>query len=128
MGVPFLNDGSAAKRRRLRRSSRIASEVYGYLVFVADRLAPYASLPPEKLRQIDLPEPPERPQTLEALEQVERFGLPNPGTWLDQPVSYLQDIEAARRGRTRFDRRQASEAERKVSQATSDAVVPMETL
>jgi len=127
VGVPFLNDGSAARRRWLIRSSKIANEVYEYLVFIADKLAPYASLSPEKLRKISLPEPPEKPQTLGALEQVETFGLPNAGTWHDQPISFMRDVEAAKSGRARFDRRQVSEAKIEMSQAASN-VVPREML
>jgi hypothetical protein len=52
---------------------------------------------------------PEVPLLLEELERVERWGLPNPGTWLDQPTEYMADLEAARLGRDSYKPKQQLE-------------------
>lgn len=44
------------------------------------------------LQNLDIPE---APPLLDEIEQVEKWGLPNTGTWLDQPVEYMEDVEAA---------------------------------
>jgi len=43
---------------------------------------------------------PEQPDILGWLERVEKWGLPNPGTFLDQPMEFMADIEAAERGKS----------------------------
>jgi len=48
---------------------------------------------------------PEIPKPLECLEwegRVEKWGLLNPGTWLDQPKWFMEDIRAAGRGQAQW--------------------------
>lgn len=52
---------------------------------------------------------PELPEPLECLEwegRVERWGLLNPGTWLDQPKWFMEDIRAASTGQDQWRARQ----------------------
>jgi hypothetical protein len=108
LGAPFLDVGHQAKRAR--RSANIRTEVYDYLVFVGTYLVPYAGIPPAKLASLGLPEPPPCPPLLDMLDRVDQYGLPNPGTWYDQPVDLLEDLDAVRAARWRYEREQAAEA------------------
>jgi len=99
LAVPFL-----AKEHQVRReirSRKIEQECYGYYAAI-DKLRPILEnihlLPPGA----KLPDLPEKPSSLEQWERVERWGFPNPGTWLDQPAEYMEDVEAARRGKERY--------------------------
>lgn len=68
---------------------------------VADQLPPGARVP-------EVPAPPD---VLNWLERFEDWGMPNPGTWLDQPKWFMEDMRAAAQAR--------DEARRKHAQATS---------
>lgn len=57
-----------------------------------------------------MPEIPDKPPCLEALDKRERWGFPNPGTWLDQPLEYMEDLEAADAARVRFGVEQEEKA------------------
>lgn len=56
----------------------------------------YQKLPEKQREPVVFPK---RPEVLEWLERVEKWGLPNPGTFLDQPMEFMADIEAANMGR-----------------------------
>jgi len=48
---------------------------------------------------------PEIPESLECLEwerRVNKWGLLNPGTWLDQPKWFMEDIRAAGNGHAQW--------------------------
>ena len=47
---------------------------------------------------------PQLPLLLVWMEQVDRYGLPNPGTFLDQPEGFMEDIEACRLGKQRAEK------------------------
>lgn len=104
MVLPFLAEGKPSLRR-IVRTMQIAEEVEAYLDAVA-KLAPYASLPEGSLRGVKLPELPPRPDPMNWLDKMEAYGLPNPGTWLDQPAEFLEDMEGVRMGRQRHNRKQ----------------------
>lgn len=91
--------------RRIVRTMQIAGEVEAYLDAAA-KLVPYASLPEDSLRGVKLPALPPRPDPMNWLDKVEAYGLPNPGTWLDQPCEFLEDMEGVRMGRQRYQRKQ----------------------
>lgn len=57
------------------------------------------------LRPSEMPKIPPRPQPLEMLEKVDKWGFPNPGTWMDQPKDFMADIEAARDARDEYKAR-----------------------
>jgi hypothetical protein len=79
-------------------------EVEGYLKAANEALLSYEinrQLPEKNREDVDFPE---IPDTLEWLGKVETWGLPNPGTWLDQPAEFMADVEAARRGRQKYNR------------------------
>ncbi|NIV30508.1 MAG: hypothetical protein GWN58_13720 [Anaerolineae bacterium] len=85
---PFLADGfeSPAERREA-----IADEVQWYLM---------------AQEGMDLPpgiEPTEMPDCLVWLLRVERWGLPLPGGYLNQPEHFMRDLEAAAVGRMRVE-------------------------
>lgn len=97
--LPFLDEGE-----RLARDREIVDEVVGYLKAASDALMDYEiqqQLPETMREDVEFPT---MPDVLHWLGQVETWGLPNPGTWLDQPAEFLADVEAARRGRQRFNR------------------------
>ena len=73
------------------------SDVYAYYQAIKS-VQPYIDhgVPLEKL-----PKLPSRPEILDWLDRVERWGFPNPGTFLDQPVLFLAQIEGAQAGRKR---------------------------
>lgn len=98
MVLPFLDE------ERLARDKEIVDEVIGYLEAGRNALVDYEinqQLPEGKREDVAFPE---MPDTLYWLGQVETWGLPNPGTWLDQPAEFMADIEAARRARQKFNR------------------------
>jgi len=103
--LPFL--GKDAQAARLRRSQEIADEVYSFFEALAAVL-PYheAKKRGQVPQNAPVPQTPAPPDCLEELDLVERWGLPLSGTWLDQPADYMADIEAARRGRDRFQEEQ----------------------
>jgi hypothetical protein len=57
----------------------------------------YQKLPEKQRKTVTFPD---QPDVMEWLERVEKWGLPNPGTFLDQPMEFLADIEAAERGKS----------------------------
>jgi hypothetical protein len=69
-------------------------------------------MPPDKRKVIPFPE---MPQPLHWLNQVETWGLPNPGTWLDQPAEFMADLEAARMGQHRYEKKQRVETKSPVT-------------
>ena len=80
----------------------IADEVYQYLVDlkkIEPILANLHLLPPSA----KLPEIPDKPDCLSQHERQQRWGFSNPGTWMDQPFQYMDDTEAARKGKARFE-------------------------
>ena len=108
MAVPFLVEDAPALfvdvlGQRAERSRAIADEVYSYfkqlaiaVPFIEAKRA--GQVPPGA----EIPEIPSVPPYLKELETVERWGLPCPGTWMDQPQEYLDDLDAARDGRSKF--------------------------
>lgn len=105
LDFPYLDDAY-----RLKRDQEIADEVASYLEEAHEALVlnGIQQLKPEAKRK---PIPfPERPDTLYWLTRVDAWGLPNPGTFLDQPAEFLADVEAARRGRDQYARQQSKTA------------------
>lgn len=49
-------------------------------------------------QHIERPELPDPSTCLEWERRVKEWGLPNPGTWLDQPKWFMEDIKAASNG------------------------------
>lgn len=74
--------------------------------YIATYIAPYASLPPDVTAVLSIPKAPPVPPCLEELERCEAWGFPNPGSWMDQPTEWMDDIEAAKRGRWRGRQKQ----------------------
>ena len=66
------------------------------------------------------PKLPSRPPILDWLDRVERWGFPNPGTWLDQPILLLAQLEGAREGKEQA----LSEEESPTSDVFSQAPPP----
>lgn len=82
------------------------AEYLGNLSAVMPLLKMASSLP-QNAPQPKLPEP------LECLaweERVGKWGLVNPGTWLDQPKWFMEDIKAADHGRSQWRSEQCEEA------------------
>jgi len=50
---------------------------------------------------------PELPETLHWLMKVEAWGLPNPGTFLDQPHRFMEDMDVAKQTRDTYRSEQA---------------------
>ena len=109
MDFPFLT--REAQSVRAKRSQAIADEVYQFFKALAAALPYYEA---EKqgiaIPKGKVPGLPKAPEILSDLDAVEEWGLPNPGTWLDQPADYMEDIEAAKKGRERYreEQRQSS--------------------
>lgn len=93
MGLPFLDEvngfTSAAERR-----AAIADEVNLYLWALED----------PDYDEKGNPVLPPKPSALIWKEWSDRYGLPEPGGWLDQPFGFLYDIEAARAGMRRYQK------------------------
>ena len=87
LGVPFLGDGSAAERL-----DSIADEVEAYLAAAAGRPIPGKEDAGDKM-----------PEPLEWLLRVERWGLPHGQGFINEPYHYMQDLEWADIGRSRFE-------------------------
>ena len=121
LAVPFL-DRYKPSMARLQRSSQIASEVENYLREVTQKIAPYIGIVGLMPDAIDYSTLPERPEILDHLEKTETWGFPNPGTWLDQPAEWLEDLEAAKAGRSRYQTR--SEAEQRAQDVFKSAPPP----
>lgn len=91
--------------------------------YISTYVAPYAFLPQEIVASLNLPKAPPVPPCLEELDRYDKFGFPNPGTWLDQPVDWFADVEAAKRGKWRSQQKQrrAVDASRIFSDAPTGA-------
>lgn len=98
VALPFLEERKP-RPARIRRTLRIADEVQAYLDFIGEKIVPYARF--VGVPGLDLPTPPPKPEPLDWLEKRERWGFPNPGTFLDQPMEWMEDLEGARIGRAR---------------------------
>ena len=94
MEKPFL-DGLSKQAQREREET--AKQVYEYYQSVK-AAQPYLenNVPSDKLPPIK-----ERPEILNWLVQIERWGLPDPGTWMDQPMLFLAQVEGAMNGKKR---------------------------
>jgi hypothetical protein len=53
---------------------------------------------------------------LDHLDKVEKWGFPNPGTWMDQPKDYMDDLEAARHALQEYKTKKLETPEAKVAQ------------
>lgn len=97
LGTPFL--GEAQVKVRKRRTQAIVKEAQAYLEAAAEAVRQEdkrALLGVETGPQVEYPvEPP----LLRWLDRIEQWGLPLPGTFLQQPAEFLEDVEAARLGR-----------------------------
>jgi hypothetical protein len=98
LGLPFLIETSTDRHRR---SLDIIQETLVYLgeVSVAMPLIEMADSLPQNAPRPSLPE------SLECFEwerRVDKWGLLNPGTWLDQPKWFMEDIRAASSGYTQW--------------------------
>ena len=49
-----------------------------------------------------MPELPSVPDVMAWLERFEEWGMVQPGTWLDQPKWFMEDMRAARAGRDEY--------------------------
>jgi len=87
---------------RIGRSVAIANEVEQYLTFLKEKILPYAKLGGFLPPNFKLPQPPPEPDCLDWLDKVDRWGFPVAGTWLDQPMEFMADLDAARMGKQRF--------------------------
>jgi hypothetical protein len=65
---------------------------------------------------------PDVPPLLIELETVERWGLPNAGTWMDQPIEYMVDLESVRVARDSY--KPTKRAEQKLDADTIFASAP----
>lgn len=108
LAFPFVEQHKPSLDR-LKRSHQIAEEVEEYLRVVAQTIAPYIGIVGLAPEAIDYSSLPERPEVLDHLEKTEQWGFPNSGTWLDQPLEWLEDIEAAKAGRSRYQSRVEAE-------------------
>lgn len=110
LAVPFL---SKPRAERLERTLAIFTEAKDYLDRVAAAL-PYYEMRAVLPQNTPLPKIPPKPLCLEALDKRERWGFPNPGTWLDQPKKYMEDLDAADAARAQFKAEQEQKAQQEV--------------
>ena len=110
VAVPFLGESS---RYAKTVKGETEKEVHAYYEAIKSA-QPYLDngVPLEKLK-IKLPS---RPNILDWLDRVERWGFPNPGTFLDQPVLFFAQIEGAIAGR-----KQAIETKQKANDVFANA-------
>ena len=99
-----MNDGPTPDR--MRRTNAIVKEIEQYYVDSSDYYRQLdwqnSGLVPNKFKK-DIVHP-ELPSLLVWMEQVDRYGLPNPGTFLDQPADFMEDIESCRLGKQRAEK------------------------
>ena len=107
LAVPFL---SKPRAERQERTLAIFTAVKDYLDKIAAAL-PYYKMQGVLPQGTPMPNIPDKPSCLEALDKRERWGFPNPGTWLDQPLEYMEDLDAADAAKTRFRIEQEQKAE-----------------
>jgi len=102
MDLPFrLEEPGSITHFRAKRTQDIIDEVKQYYTklatfWQAKEWRKTGLVPPKK--QDELPEEPDVPDVLLWLSRVNAYGLPNPGTFMDQPVDFMEDMEAARLG------------------------------
>ena len=72
----------------------------------ADELAKAGLVPVKRQRRSLLPE---CPDTLLWSQRIAEYGLMLPGTWLNQPKEFMEDVEAAKLGRAKADREARTE-------------------
>ena len=98
LGIPFLVETSTD---RYRRSLAIIQETAEYLEKLSTiiPLLEMADSLPQNMPRPKLPEPLE---CLEWVDRVEKWGLVNPGTFLDQPKWFMEDIRATNSGRAKW--------------------------
>jgi len=103
LDVPFLVSYSP---ERYERSEEIKREVREYLrqLKAALPLHQMASVLPQNARLPELPMPPD---CMIWSGRIERWGFPNPGTWMDQPKWFMEDMDAVERARDAFQDKQA---------------------
>ena len=124
LALPFLRAEETSPERVIRNRD-IAQEVEEYLDYVRTNLAPYAKLDLETFSSLHLPDPPDRPPLLEILDSVDKYGLPNPGSWMDQPSDWWADVEAARLGKWRHEQKQVDEVKQSARFDNAPAPIPM---
>ena len=99
MALPFLGITIQVTRERRRRSQKIRKEITAYYAEL-ERIYPLLQIARSELQiQESGPTIPDVPLLLIELETVERWGLPNPGSWMDQPCEYMADLESVRMAR-----------------------------
>jgi len=118
LGTPFLSEEDP---RRELRDIQIFNETMDYLEEVAEYLD-YANmadqLPASALAT--LPRAPERPEIFWWVDKIDRWGLPYPGTWFDQPKDFLDDIESVMLAKDQFQNQRSQAAQKKL-QTTMDS-------
>lgn len=120
---PFLSQQRLAERAE--RDRTIRDEVTAYLD-AARALQVYEQTYGQfGLRGVEKPEVPRIPPCLDWLAKIERWGLPNPGTWLDQPKDFWRDIEQARLARDTWEpKKTADDQHRDFNQIFADKPPP----
>lgn len=102
MALPFLGVTILTTGEQLQRSRKIRKEVTTYLKEL-ERVYPLLQVASSGLQiQESGPVIPDVPPLLTELETVERWGLPNAGTWMDQPCEYMTDLESVRMARNAY--------------------------
>ena len=99
-----MNDGPTPER--VRRTNAIVKEIEQYYSDSSDYYRQLewqnSGLVPNKYKK-DITHP-SLPPLLVWVERVDRYGLPNPGTFLDQPADFMEDIEACKLGKQRAEK------------------------
>jgi len=120
----FLIEGPG--EHRIERDKEIEKEVRAYLEGIA-LVAPYLEhidmIPKKELAKIKVPK---KPEVLIWLEKVEKWGFMWPGTYLDQQIEFMEDIETVDRVRQTFrnERMQASSTQFSLQNAFDKAPAP----
>ena len=95
VGKFFLADGLSDIR--VKRDVLIEEEVRPYIEAIKE-LGPYLKykelIPKEELNKLEVPR---KPEVLIWLDRVDKWGFLEPGTYLDQQVEFMDDLETARR-------------------------------
>jgi len=117
LGLPFLTSTSL---KRHQRSLAIIQEVHEYFKALAVAM-PYLEIASSLPQNAPRPNIPVIPDCLDWQERVDQWGLSNPGTWLDQPKWFMEDIRAASDGRRRWQNEQVKQ----VAQQAMPEMAPM---
>lgn len=120
MERPFLG----RTKWRLERDAQIGAEIKEYLSAIEKVYPILERYSRSKKKLPDDIELPEKPPLLTWLDKVELWGFMEPGTYLDQPAVFMEDIEAAKRARDRYFREKTESKKVEMGAAAAFATAP----